>query len=89
VSPRLAIRLAFIRRAKGPAAVSSCPALLRARESTAQPAQLVSHSRRVLCDRDLNKKPLVPRKYETQFSMVISGLLLIVLFVSLAFLGGL
>ena len=66
MSPRLAIRLAFIRRAKGPAAVSSCPSLLRVRHFSNDAArsrgkELVidddgSHhiSPVVLCDRGLD-----------------------------------
>lgn len=49
--------------------------------------KLRGDSRRVLCDTDLNAKPLIPRRYEPVVSAIVGGLLLMVLTVALAIVG--
>lgn len=46
------------------------------------------HAQRVLCDVDLNKRPLIPRKYETLASAIGGAVLWGLMVVALAFLGG-
>ncbi len=47
------------------------------------------HAQRVLCDVDLNKRPLIPRKYEDAAAMVVYGALMVFLLLACAFFGGL
>lgn len=79
MSPRIALRLAAERRREA-AAGKACPELLRVRVPAAQ---------RVLCDTDLNKKPLIPRKHQDAVAMVAYGALMVFLLIACAFFGGL
>lgn len=45
------------------------------------------HAQRVLCDTDLTKRPLLPRRYEDAASMVASAVLIAALVLALAWLG--
>lgn len=79
MNARIAIRLAFARRRRA-AEVKACLPSSRAR----RPESPV-----VLCDRNPDAKPLIPRKYEDAASVIAFAILLTALLVGLAMLGGL
>lgn len=78
MNPRITLRIAAARRREA-AADKACPSVLRVR----------SHAERVLCDTDLNAKPLIPRKHQDAAAMVAYGALMVFLLIACAFFGGL
>jgi len=78
MSARVAVRLAFARRRQA-AEVKACLPSSRAR----RPESPV-----VLCDRDPDAKPLIPRKWQDAASIVGSVILLTAWIIACAFFGG-
>jgi hypothetical protein len=76
MNARIALRLSARRRKA--ATDEACPQLLRVR----------SHAERVLCDTDLHSKPLIPRRYQDAAGAAIGALMLAVMLIAFAFLGG-